>query len=157
MPGDESVAATEAHELAVRRADAREGVLLPAVGDELRRAAQELDELGGQLPARRRLARADVPSEASGEQRNRDPAERESEREHDRGRRQDERRCDHTRDRDDERDDRRHEPAEVQPLERVDVADHAAHEIAAPESVELRGRERLDALVDRRSDPAERA
>ena len=42
-----------------RRADAREGVVLPAVGDELGRAAQELDELGGRArPLRGGLAPA---------------------------------------------------------------------------------------------------
>ena len=57
--GDERVATPEAHELAIGRADPRERVLLAAVGDELRRAAQELDELGRQLAASRGLAPAD--------------------------------------------------------------------------------------------------
>ena len=76
---DESVAATEAHELTVGRADAREGIVLSAVGDELGCAPQELDELGGQLAPRRRLAPADAAAEPSCEHRCRDPAECESE------------------------------------------------------------------------------
>ncbi len=85
--GDERIAATQANELAVRVADARERVLLPAEGDELRRTAQELDELGRELPARRRLSRSQVPCEASGEERNHEPREREPDGEHDRRRR----------------------------------------------------------------------
>ena len=56
-----------------------------------------------------------------------------------------------------ERDDRRPEPAHVEPLERVDVADHAREEIAPPVALELPGGERLDPLVDARPDPAEAA
>ena len=87
-PGDESVATAEAHELTVGRADARERVLLPAVGDELGCAAQELDELGRQLAPRRRLAPADASPQPSCEHRHRDPAEREAEREDDGGHRE---------------------------------------------------------------------
>ena len=53
--GGECVAPAEPHELGVGRADAGERVLLAPKGDELGRAAQELDQLGGQLPAGRRL------------------------------------------------------------------------------------------------------
>ena len=46
------------------------------------------------------------------------------------------------------RDERRPEPAQVEALERVDVADHAAEEVAAPVALELGRRERLDPLVE---------
>ena len=55
-PGGEPVAAAEAGELVAARAHARERVLLAPVDDELRRAAQQLDELGGELRPGRRLA-----------------------------------------------------------------------------------------------------
>ena len=50
---------------------------------------------------------------------------------------------------DDERDERRAEAAEVEALQRVDVADHPAEQIAAAETLELRRRERLDPRVER--------
>ena len=46
---DERVATRKARELAVQRADAPLDVVLAAIGDELRRPAQQLDELGVQL------------------------------------------------------------------------------------------------------------
>ena len=64
-PGDERVTAAEAGELAIQHADAREGSLLLPVDDELGSAAEELDELGGQLAARAGLAAAGCPSRAS--------------------------------------------------------------------------------------------
>ena len=154
-PGDEGITAAESHELAVGLADALERVLLPAVRDELGSAAQELDELGGQVPAGSGLPCTDPAREAGGEQGSRDAGERQPGCEHDRGRRQDECRRDDARDTDAEGDERRRKPAQVEPLERVDVGDHAAHEVTPTKCVELRRRERLDALVDRRTYPPE--
>ena len=156
-PGDERIAASEAQELAIRLANARESVVLAPIGDELRSSAQELDEVGGQLPASGGLAGTDAPRESGGEQRDGNAGEREPDGEHDRGRRQDECRRDDARERDDEGDERRPEPAQVEPLKRVDVADHASHEISSTERVELPWRERLDALVHRGADSPERA
>ena len=48
------------------------------------------------------------------------------------------------------------EAAHVETLERVDVADHPAEQLAAPVALELAGRERLDALVEARAGPAQR-
>ncbi len=155
--GDQCVATSETHELTVGRADAGEGVVLPAVGDELRCSPQELDQLGRQLAPRGRLAPADTSPQPACEQRYRDSAEREAEREDDRGGREHE--CDggDAGDRHDETDERRREAAEIEPLERVHVCDQPAHEVAAPKRVQLRRRERLDALVHARPDPPEGA
>ena len=51
-PGGERIAAAEPGELARRRPDAGKRLLLASVDDELGRAAQQLDELGGELAAR---------------------------------------------------------------------------------------------------------
>ena len=136
---------------------ARERVLLAPVDDELRRAAQQLDELGGELaPARRpddgrRRGSSATVSAGTSTPTSDQPDAQESPR-----RRAgtppstpDARRADR------ERDERRPEPAEVEALERVDVADHSAEELAAPVALELAGRERLDALVEARADPAQ--
>ena len=87
---DERVAAAEPHELAIRRADARERVVLATERDELGRAAEQLDELGRQLARARRLPTAADPGEARGEKRHGAPGKREADREHDRRRRKDE-------------------------------------------------------------------
>ena len=101
-PGDERIAAAEAQELAIGLTNARERVVLAAVGDELGSAAQELDEIGGQLPASRGLAGTDAARESGGEQRDGNAGERQPDREHDRGRRQHECRRDDARERDDQ-------------------------------------------------------
>ena len=156
-PGDERVPASDASELAVELTDPGERGLLLAVHDELRRTPEELDELGGQRSARDGLASSDCPREDRREPRDGDAGDEQADSEHhggdgkeDCGDR-DAGRADH------ERDDRRPEPAHVEPLERVDVADHAREEIAPPVALELPGGERLDPLVDARPDPAEAA
>ena len=53
-------------------------------------------------------------------------------------------------------DERRAEPPEVEPLEGVDVPDHAGEQVAAAVSLELGRGERLDPLVEARADAAER-
>ena len=80
-PGGERVAPAEPHELGVGRADARDRVVLAAVDDELGGAAQELHQLGGQLPARGRLPAAGRPAERPGEERHGDAADEQSGRE----------------------------------------------------------------------------
>ena len=149
-PGDERVAPGEARQLGVGRPDRGELLLLAPVDDELGGAAQQLDELRGQLPARRGLTAPRGAAEPRRERRQRDPGDEQPGREDRAGQRQDDRRGDHARGRDDDRDERRPDPAEVEPLQRVDVADHAADEVAAPEVGELRRRERLDARVEAR-------
>ena len=48
------------------------------------------------------------------------------------------------------------DPTQVEALQRVDVADHPAHEIAAPEALELGGGKRLDPRIEACPDLAER-
>ena len=155
--GDEGVAPAESAELRVGGTRRGERVVLPTVRDELGSAAQDLDELGGELAARGGLPPADDRDEPRGEQRHGDSPEREAERQHDGGRGQDDGRRDDAGRADHERDERRPEPAQVEALERVDVGDQPGQEVAAPVRVELGRRERLDPLVDGRADPAERA
>ncbi len=152
---DERIAATEPHELAIRLAYPCEGVLLATERDELGRAPEQLDELGRELAAGLRLPTAGDPREARGENWDGDARKREPDREHDRRRRKEECGRDDAGDRDDESHEDGPDAAQVEPLERVDVADHAADEVAAAKRLELRGRERLDALVERRADPPE--
>ncbi len=155
-PGDERVAATEPDELLVRSRDSSENVVLAAVRDELGSSPKELDELAGQLPARCGLPLTDEPGEPAGEERHRDPAERETDGDHCSSDGKHERDRDDASGRDREGDERRREAAQVDALERVDVTDHSAYEVAPSECVELGRRERLDALVNasRGSSPA---
>ena len=148
-PGGERVPAAEARELAVELADPRERRLLPAVDDELRRAAEELDELGGQLAARGGLASSGCPREDRREPRDGDAGDEQPDSEDHRGDGQERGGDPDAGGADDERDERRPEPAHVEPLQRVDVADHAREQIAAAVALELRRRERLDPLVER--------
>ena len=156
-PRDERVAAREARELRVGPPDRRELLLLAAVDDELGGAAQELDELGGQLAARRSLAAPGRGAEPGRERRQREPGDEEPGREDRAGNREDDRSGDDAHGRHDDRDERRPDPAEVEPLQRIDVADHAADEVAPAEVGEPRRRERLDARVEATADPPERA
>ena len=155
-PRDEGVPAAEPYELAIGGAHTRESVVLASVRDKLRRSAQELDEVGRQLTSGGCLT-ADAPREAGSEERYGDAGEREADREDDRRGRQHECRRDDARHRDDESDERRGDAAQVDPLERVDITDHPADEVAAAKCVELGRRQRLDALVDGGADPPERA
>ncbi len=148
----------------VRRASSRsaartrgELLLLAAVDDELGGAAQELDQLGRQLPARRGLATTRGAAEPRSERRDGDAADEEAGREKRSRQGQDDRGGDDAGGADGERDERRPDPAQVEPLQRIDVADHAADEVAAPEVVELRRCERLDARVETAADAPERA
>ena len=85
--GDEGIAAAEPHEVAIGRANPRDGVVLPTVGDELGRAAQQLDQLRCQLPACGGLATTGEPAETPREHRDRDARKAEPDRERDRSRR----------------------------------------------------------------------
>ena len=154
---DERVATREARELAVQRADAPLDVVLAAVRDELGRPAQQLDELGVQLARRRSPPSGGRTGERSGQHRDRDPRDEQPEGEHDGGLREERRRDADGRGADGERDERRPEAAEVEALQRLDVPDHPLEQVAAPVALELRGRERLEARVEARADPAQRA
>ena len=72
----ERVAPREPDERAVGGAQARLRGARAAVGDELRRGAQDLDELGGQLAAGRGLAPSAAAAEPARERRDGDPARR---------------------------------------------------------------------------------
>ena len=75
--GDERVAPGELGGARGRRRDTRERVVLPTVGDELGRAAQDLDELGGRAHlARRPAAGPTTRRQPRGEQRHGDASER---------------------------------------------------------------------------------
>ena len=121
-PRDEGVAASEPDELAVGVPHAREGVLLPTVGDELGRTAQELDELGGELAPRGCLSPADPSPEQAGEERTPIPPRARPTARTSAAAGRTNAIATHARDRHDQADERRPEAAQVQPLERVDVA-----------------------------------
>ena len=154
--GCKRVAAAEAGELAAPCPDAGEGVLLAPVDDELRRASQQLDELGGELRPGGSLTTAGGAGQDDRQRRNERAHEQQPDGKN-RGGGGQERGChSHAPRPDRERHERRREPTDVQPLERVDVADHPAQELAAPVALELGGSERLDPLVEARADPAQR-
>ena len=140
------------------RADALRGLLLAAVGDELGRAAQELDELRRQLGASSRAPQTGRAAEPAREPRHRDAAGEETGGEDERRRRAGTPRSTPTQTAPvDDGDERRAEPAEVEALQGVDVADHPVEQLAVPVALELRGRERLDALVEARAHARQRA
>jgi hypothetical protein len=151
------VAARNPGEPPVQLADASECVLLTAERDELRRAAEQLDELGRQRAADLRLPPPHVTGEPIRDCRNEGAGEHEADCEYHRGGGQHERdgddRCGH----DDERDERRGDPAQVQALQRIDVADEARHQVTTPERVQLPRGERLHAPIHGCAYAAERA
>ena len=153
--GCERVAPAEAGELAAPCPDAGEGVLLAPVDDELRRTSQQLDELGGELRPRGALTTAGGPGQGDRQRRNEHADEDQPNRKNRGSGGQERRRHSHARRPDRECHERRREPSDVQPLERVDVADHSAEELASPVALELAGSERLDPLVEARADPAQ--
>jgi hypothetical protein len=153
--GSERFAPAEAGELAVQRLDALERRLLAPVDDELRRAPEQLDQLGGQLRARRCTAARGCPLHGGGQERHDDSDGDEACGEDRRREGQERRRDRHAPSTDDQRDERRPEPAYVETLERIDVANEPAEQLAAPEALELGRSQRLDPLVDARADPAE--
>ncbi len=114
-------------------------LVLAPVHDELGRAAKELDELGVQVALRAGRRRPAARAEPPGDRRHADPADEQSRGEDRRGDRQD-RGSDADRDRAGrDGDERRGEAAQVEALERVDVADHPADEIAPPVGLEPAG------------------
>ena len=155
--GDERVPLGEAAELPVGGADPGERLVLPAVGDELRCAGEELDQLRRQLAARRRLAAGRPLGHPRCEERHRDASHHEAGGEHDGRGRQQQRRRDDAGSADDEPGDRRADPADREALQGIDVADHPRQQVPAPEGAELGRSERLDPLVDTRPQRADRA
>ena len=115
-----------------------------AVGDELRRGGERIEQLGRQLGACRRLVPESRPGERDPAERHDDAGEQQEEREHDAG---DGQRDDPDDDRHrsgEQRDGRRAERAQVQALERVDVGDEAAQEVARAEAGKPGGHQRLE-------------
>ena len=154
-PGYERIAAAEQDELAVGATDATERVLLTAIRDELGRAAQELDELCRQLTSGSCLPSADDAAQPRGQKRNRHTRDEQPERKRDCGGRQKECHGGDAGDPDGQGDGGRSEATEVQALQRVDVCNQPGYEVAATERIELGRRERLDLLVDPRTDTPE--
>ena len=157
-PRDEGVAARIPCELAIGRADGLEPVVLATVEHELGCAAEQLDEIAVSSPRATRVPPPGRTGERAREQRHADAGDEQSDREDQR--RQPEGSARPPRRRPlptSDRGGRRPDAPQVEALQRVDVADHPADEIAAPEALELRGRERLDPLVEPRSDVPERA
>ena len=146
--GRERVSPREPDELAIGLAHAAQRLFLAPVHDELGSAAQELDELRVEVSLHAGSSSSGRTREQPGDRRHCDSCD-EQPRDEDRpGDRQD-RGSDADRDRAGrDGDERRGEAAQVQALERVDVADHPADEIASPVGLEPRRRERLDALVE---------
>ena len=151
-PGGEGVAPPEPHELGVGRADACDRVVLAAKGDELGGAAQELHQLGGQLPAGGGLPAAGGAGQRPGQKRHGDAADEQSGSEDDRGGREHRRRRDDRSSGGDDGDQRRADAARVEALEHVHVRHHAVEQLAAAVALELGRGERLDPLVEARPD-----
>jgi hypothetical protein len=125
-----------------------------AEGDELRCGAQQLDQLGRQLRTSggqavdgSRLQRAASAGTARAGDRQAGRQDRAGGRQH-HGRRDD---AHHGHG---EAAQRRAQPAHVEPVQPVDVADHACDQVAAAEAVQLAGGERLDPREEARPDRA---
>ena len=145
--GGERVTVRQPGQSGIAVPKAAERLFLTPVHDELGCATKQLNELGGQLPLSNRPGPR-RPAEKGGGDRDSDPAHEQARREND-GRDGQDRGCDTYRGsaRQDGHE-RRSQPPQIQGLQRIDVADHATHEIAAPVRLEPTGRERLDALVE---------
>ena len=139
-----------ARKLAIGRASSLESLLLATVEHELGRAPEELDEIGrssrrGAAACRRPVERASAAASSGTPT----PATMSPTARIEPGRGKDQRgRQRPTTIADDDRSSRRADAPQVEALQRIDVADHPAHEIAAAEALELSRRERLDALVE---------
>ena len=150
--GGERIAASQARELAVDCPEPLERLLLAAVDDELGRSAQELDELRREAALRVGSSVAGGAADQPRRERHDDPSEKEPYSEQQRGERKD-RGSDADGDRaGNEGDDRWAEPTQIEALERIDVADHATHEVAPAVLAQFRGSERLDPLVEAHAD-----
>ena len=88
-PGREGVAPRDARELGVGLPDALDALGAGAVEDELGSAAQELDEVGGQLAAALPPPRPGRAAERAGEQRHADPRDQKADAEDEAGDRKD--------------------------------------------------------------------
>ncbi len=156
-PAHDRVAPREAIQLAIGFCDPLEHALLGAVDSELRRSAQELDELGRQRASRRGLAGSCGAAEPAGDEWNRDSSEDQPDCQHQTGDRQKGCRGPDADRSGRERDKRWAKPAEIEPLQGVDVSDHPGHEVAAAEGLQAGRGERLDARVEPRANVSERA
>ena len=127
-----------------------------AEGDDLRCGPQQLDQLGRQLRTSGRQAGGRLAAPACGQRGHRQPGDCQA------GRQDRARRRQHHGRRDDaqhghcEAAQRRAQPAHVEPVQPVDVADHAGDQVAAAEAVQLAGGERLDPREEARPDRAQR-
>ena len=119
-------------ELAVQFLDPCDGIAVRSQDEELGTAAEDVDELGGELGAHRPPAPLGTAARRDRERRDADATDEQARRE-DRARGRHEQRRDHDRDdADHDRDERRRDAAQEQVLHRVDVAHHAGEEVAAP-------------------------
>ncbi len=131
--------------------------VLASVHDELRRAAKDLDELCAELSLRCRTSTARPATEQPSNGGNADPSHEQARDKHEGGGREDRRgNADRYRARQHGHG-RWSEPAKVEALQRVDVADHAAHEISAAIRLEPSRGERLDPLEEPNANTSEHA
>ena len=148
---------SEPNELAVRSGDTCERLALPAERGELGRAAQELDELRRQLAARRSLPPAGAPAQRERDRRHDEASGKQPGGEHHGGEGE---RVGHDTDAraaHQQRHEGRPEPAHVQALQRIDVADRPRQQLTVPIPAELGGRQGLEAFVDPHAQPPERS
>ena len=144
----ERVSTPEADECTICLAHARQRVVLAAVDDELGSSAENLDELRAQVSLG---SCPTIPSQAPEAPRNRryrDSRDEQSRHEYRRRDRKDRGRHSGRHGSGRDRDERRGEAAQIQALERINVADHPADEIALPVRLESCWCERLDPLVE---------
>jgi hypothetical protein len=136
-----------ANEPVVANAQPVDEIVAAPKGDEFGAPGEGLDQLSRELPARGGLAAAPL-RESRGDDRDNQPAHEQAETEHETCRRQ-ERRSNGNRDpAGKQRDERRPDPAKVEVLERIDVRDEPRQQVSTPVALELRGRERLDPVID---------
>ena len=120
----------------------------PVEGDEVRQAVHLVDDRGAQLAARPDRPFRYLARQPPGQQR-KDDADEHEEREEDEPERDVEDAEQHAGERGhQDRDDRRHEHADVEVLERLDIGDDPGQQVAASAGRQARRRERLDRGIE---------
>ena len=156
-PGRERVSPGQPSQRAVERAKPLQRHVLASVHDELGRAAKDLDELCAELSLRCPTSTARPATEQPGNGGNADPSHEQAREKHEGGGREDRNgNADRYRA-------RQHghgrwaEPAKVEALQSVDVADHAAHEISAAIRLEPSRGKGLDPFEEPNANASEHA
>ncbi len=109
-----------------------------SVGDELGQGAEQLDHAAGELGALHRAPSRGGAGRAHDAERDRDGAEHERDREREAGLRREQGGREHRARSDDQRDERRRGDADEQVLERVDVGDEPAQQVAETRAAHAR-------------------